>query len=143
MGFTPTIIVIMIGISIMKNKDNLLVFVSTILVYAAGLSLVEDFTYPGFLGKHTSYLLLSIPAALVIFFVIKLIHKTRFYSSAVLLGTAGLLFIYFVANAVEDFTYANYIFSHLHFNPQFLLLAVIANPKINNRTIYKINMVIF
>ncbi|NMD01318.1 MAG: hypothetical protein GYA62_16575 [Bacteroidales bacterium] len=128
MAYILIITIIVIGIFSMKNNNNL-PFFNSFFASCLILSLVEAFTYPGFIVKHFHIeLFLGLLALFVGAYLFFLFLKTKKHDLLFIRFIAYVsLFAYLFGKVVGEITYPNFIFSHFHFQPNLMLLPVICS----------------
>lgn len=109
-----------------KNK-TIFKLVNAFLITLFAYSLVETFTYSGFLVKHFD---IKIGFGLLLVFVVSFIIFSKFYKNVLfakllLVVTYILTFVYLVFDTLERVTYLNFVFSHFHLHVYLLLLSVV------------------
>lgn len=90
-------------------------------------SLIEGFTYSGFIAKHFNLLvgIVILLIFLVLFIIFYKIYKSRFLNNVSFGLSFLMVFIYFLMDILDKTQYRNFVFSHFHLQVYLLLLPVI------------------
>ncbi len=130
----------------MKNKI-LFNLINALLLTLLASSLVEAFTYSGFLIKHfglgIGLALLSIFA--LSFYLFRKIYKNSIIMKMLVMATYLMTILYLIFSTLEKINYSNYVFSHFHLHPYLFLLSTILMSLlflINDKTT-KVNIYIY
>lgn len=109
----------------MKNNKNIFSLINSFLITLFALSIVETFTYSGFIAKHFD---VKVGLGIILLFVVAFVVLRRFFKSTlfgkfILFSTYLFTFIYVVFDTLERVTYLNFVFSRFHLHVHLLLLS--------------------
>ena len=137
----------------MKNSKNWLSLINAFLITLFACSLVETFTYSGFLTKHFDIKVGSVILFVFVtsFLVFRKFYKNTIFEKFILLATYFFTFVFVVFDTMERVTYANFVFSHFHLQVYLLLSSTIImsimflvnlDKKIVNKYIFSVLVII-
>ena len=127
MVFILIIIALAIGTFSMRNNKNIFSLVNAILVTSFVCSIVEAFTYTGFIAKHFDLRIgFGILFIFVItFFIFRKFYKSIFFKKLLIISAYLLTAAYLLFDTLEKVNYGNFVFSHFHLNVYLLLSCAI------------------